>query len=208
MGIWAGADPREVASLSAFRADPERVWAFYRRRIEILTAASPNRAHLALAELERRGLVEAVVTQNIDMLHARAGSRNIVEVHGSVRTAGCRRCGVAYPLERVLQLLEGEGAPRCPACGTILKPGVVLFEEVLPGPVIDRAYELARMAGLLLVIGSSLEVYPIAELPAVARSAGAAVAIVNRGDTTFDRSATLKLDAGAVETLEALLATL
>jgi NAD-dependent deacetylase len=207
-GVWAEADPREVASLSAFRESPERVWDFYRWRLGILTEAEPNRAHLALAELERRGLVEAVVTQNIDMLHTRAGSRNVVEVHGSIRTSSCRRCGAAYPLETVLGLLEEDGPPRCPACGTILKPDVVFFEEMLPEAEIDRAYALARRAGLLLVIGSSLEVHPIAGLPAVARSAGAAVAVVNRGETTFDRSATLRLDAGAGETLEALLTVL
>jgi len=207
-GIWADVDPREVASLSAFHAHPERVWDFYRRRFRILTAAEPNRAHLALAELERRGLVEAVVTQNIDLLHTRAGSRNVIEVHGSIRTSSCRRCGTRYPLGTVLRLLEEDGPPRCPACDTILKPDVVFFEELLPEPEVDRAYALARRAGLLLVVGSSLEVHPIAGLPDIALSGGAAVAVVNLGETTFDRSATLRLEAGAGETLEALVSVL
>lgn len=208
-GLWADVDPKEVASLSAFRKTPDRVWEFYRWRLQILTRAEPNRGHRVLAELERRGLVEAVVTQNIDMLHTRAGSRNVVEVHGSIRTSSCQRCDVTYPLEAVLDLLErDEGAPTCAICGTILKPDVVFFEEMLPQAKIDRAYQLAREARLLVVIGSSLEVYPVAELPAVAKAAGAAIAIINRGETSFDRSATLKLDAGAGETLETLLAAL
>jgi NAD-dependent deacetylase len=206
-GVWADVDPLEVASLSAFRESPERVWELYRWRLRILTEAEPNRAHRALAELERRGLVEAVVTQNVDMLHTRAGSREVIEVHGSIRTSSCGGCGAVCPLAEVLELLErDEGAPRCSACATILKPDVVFFEEMLPGGAIDRAYALARSAGLLLVIGSSLEVYPVAELPAVAKAAGATVAIVNLGETASDRLAEVKLDAGAGETLDALLA--
>jgi NAD-dependent deacetylase len=205
-GIWATVDPREFASLSAFRRDPEKVWSFYRLRIELLTQAEPNRAHRALAELERRGLLSAIVTQNIDLLHERAGSRQVIEVHGSIRTASCRRCRERFGLAHVLQLLAAsEEAPRCRACGSILKPDVVFFEEMLPPEAIDRAYELARGAGLLLVVGSSLEVYPVAELPSVTKAAGGKVAIVNRGPTSFDEGADLKVDAAAGEALEAVV---
>ncbi len=204
-GIWADVDPFEVASLSAFRRDPERVWEFYRWRLSVLGDAEPNEGHLALAELERRGVVEAVVTQNIDLLHARAGSRNVVEVHGSIRTSSCRRCRAAQGLERVRELLAASaGAPRCPRCGAVLKPDVVFFEEPLPEAAIGEAYSLARRAGLLLVVGSSLEVYPVAEVPAVTRRAGGDVAIVNRGATAQDGLATLTIDAGAGETLRRL----
>jgi NAD-dependent deacetylase len=202
-GIWATVDPREVASLSAFRRDPERVWDFYRLRIELLTRAEPNRAHLALAKLEQLGLLRAVVTQNIDLLHERAGSRDVVEVHGSIRSASCHGCGRRYPLEQVVALLgASELAPRCDACGTVLKPDVVLFEEVLPEAAIDRAYALAGEARLLLVVGSSLEVWPVAELPSVTRAAGGLVAIVNKGETSFDGGAALKIDHDAGEVLE------
>jgi NAD-dependent deacetylase len=205
-GIWATVDPREFASLSAFRRDPEKVWSFYRLRIELLTQAEPNRAHRALAELERRGLLSAIVTQNIDLLHERAGSRQVIEVHGSIRTASCRRCRERFGLAHVLQLLAAsEEAPRCRACGSILKPDVVFFEEMLPEAAIDEAYELARGAGLLLVVGSSLEVYPVAELPSVTKAAGGKVAIVNRGPTSFDEGADLKVDAAAGEALEAVV---
>jgi NAD-dependent deacetylase len=199
-GIWADVDPFEVASLSAFRRDPERVWGFYRLRMRMLTGAEPNGGHRALAELERRGLVEAVVTQNIDLLHERAGSREVVEVHGSIRTSSCGRCGTRVPLASVLELLDvSEDAPRC-ECGTVLKPDVVFFEELLPEEAIDRAFELARGAALLLVVGSSLEVHPVAGLPAETLAAGGAVAIVNREATPYDRRAELVVrgDAGAV----------
>src|SRR5213594_4237394 len=109
-GMWAQVDPMEYASLQAFRADPEKVWRFYEPRLEMLTAAEPNAAHLALAELERRGLVKAVITQNIDLLHERAGSRDVVEVHGSIRTASCPSCGERYSREQVLELLASAPA--------------------------------------------------------------------------------------------------
>lgn len=201
-GIWAEVDPFEVATIDAFRRDPERVWGFYRTRIHSLLEAEPNPGHRALAELERRGLVEAVVTQNIDTLHARAGSRDVIEVHGSIRSSVCLSCGEEQGLEDVLAQLEVRPAPRCVACGAILKPGVVLFGELLPTVAVDRATELSRSAELMLVIGSSLEVWPVAGLPLEAR----AVVIVNQGPTALDDRALLKIDAGAGETLAAVLA--
>jgi NAD-dependent deacetylase len=208
-GIWATVDPREFASLSAFRRDPERVWDFYRLRVEMLTGAQPNRAHTALAELERRGLLRAVVTQNIDLLHERAGSVDVVEVHGSIRTSSCRRCRTRYSLAEVLGLLAAsDEAPRCRSCATVLKPDVIFFEEMLPADAIDRAYELAREAQLLLVIGSSLEVWPVAELPTIANAGGGVVAIVNVGPTSFDEGAVLKIERSAGDVLEEVLSAL
>ena len=203
-GIWADVDPFEVASIRAFRRDPERVWSFYRQRIDMLLEAKPNAGHDALAELERRGLVLAVVTQNIDTLHTRAGSREVVEVHGSIRSALCVRCLWTEDAEAVLAQLEERPAPTCVQCGEILKPGVTLFGELLPPGAMERATQLARSARLLLVVGSSLEVWPAAGLALEAR----AFAIVNRGPTALDEQALLKVDAGAGETLEALVAAL
>jgi NAD-dependent deacetylase len=203
-GIWAEVDPLEVASIQAFRRDPERVWAFYRRRIDLLLEAEPNPGHLALAELERRGLVQAVVTQNIDTLHTRAGSGEVVEVHGSIRRATCLRCHWSEPAHEVLAQLEERPAPLCVHCGAVLKPGVTLFGELLPPGALERATELARAAGLMLVVGSSLEVWPVAGLPLEAR----ALAIVNRGPTALDGHALLTIDAGAGETLAALVEAL
>jgi len=199
-GIWAQYDPMEYATIEAFDADPEKVWSFYALRYSALADAEPNDAHRALAELEARGLVRAVVTQNIDLLHERAGTRELVEVHGSIRTCVCRGCGATYELEQVRRLLEGASAPRCEACATILKPNVVMFGELLPFEAIDRAYALAREASLLLVVGSTLEVAPVSLLPWETLQAGGRVAIVNIGPTAFDAEAVLKVEgkAGAV----------
>jgi len=199
-GIWADVDPLEVASIQAFRRDPGRVWGFYRERIDLLQAAEPNAGHLALAELERRGLVQAVVTQNIDSLHSRAGSQDVVEVHGSIRSAQCLGCLWSEPAAAVLAQLEERAVPECPRCGRPLKPGVVLFGELLPAGALERATELARAAGLVLVVGSSLEVWPVAGLPLEAP----AFAVVNHGPTALDERALLKVDAPAGDTLAAL----
>ncbi len=208
-GIWAEFDPREYATLGAFRADPEKVWRFYAPRFAMLGEAEPNRAHRALAELERLGLVRAVVTQNIDRLHERAGSRDVVEVHGSIRVSACPACEAEYPLAAVESLLAaGEGAPRCERCGAVLKPGVVFFDELLPPEAIDRAFELAREAALLLVVGSSLEVYPVAGLPQETLDAGGAVAVVNRDPTWVDDRAELVLRASAGDALAEAVARL
>jgi NAD-dependent deacetylase len=207
-GLWAQFDPLEYGSIEAFRQDPHKVWSFYKPRVSMLTEAKPNAAHLALAELEQRGLVQAVVTQNIDQLHERAGSREVVEVHGSIRTATCPGCGARHELEQVLELLAEADAPACPACGEIVKPDVVFFGELLPPAAIDRAYELARTAVLMLVVGSALEVYPIAGLPEETLAAGGRVAIVNRGPTPYDGRASLRIDGSAGEVLPAVVAAL
>jgi NAD-dependent deacetylase len=197
-GLWAKFDPMDYATIQAFRADPARVWSFYALRYEALTRAEPNAGHRALAELERRGLVRAVITQNIDMLHERAGTRELVEVHGSIRTASCPRCGRSYTAAGVLARLP---VPACDDDGAVLKPDVVFFGELLPAFAIDRAFELARDAELLLVVGSTLEVHPVAGLPLEARR----FAIVNVGPTALDRRAILRVEGRAGEILPALL---
>jgi NAD-dependent deacetylase len=204
-GLWAEFDPLEYATLEAFQADPAKVWRFYAPRFAMLTEAEPNPAHLALAELERRGLVRAVVTQNIDLLHERAGSREVVEVHGSIRTSTCLQCGGTYLLADVVAQLESVDAPACPECGAILKPDVVFFGEMLPEAAIDRAYALAREAALMLVVGSALEVWPVAELPLQTIGSGGTLAIVNKGPTALDGKAELKIEGSAAETLAAVV---
>jgi NAD-dependent deacetylase len=202
-GLWAQFDPLEYGSLQAFRDDPEKVWRFYAPRFSMLTEAEPNDAHRALAQLERRGYVRAVVTQNIDLLHERAGSADVVEVHGSIRTSSCPGCAATYPLAEVLPLLD-DGVPRCPRCDAVLKPDVVFFGELLPVEAIERASRLAREARLMLVVGSTLEVQPVAGLPLETLASGGALAIVNRGPTALDGLATLKVDGSAGEILAAV----
>lgn len=200
-GIWAQYDPMEVAHIDAFRRDPEKVWEFYGRRLDVLEDAEPNDGHRALAELEDRGWVHAVITQNIDRLHERAGSRALVEVHGSIRSSSCLHCGTVVSMTDVVQLLP---VPHCPNCGEVLKPDVVMFGELLPAAQIARAEQLARRAGVLLVVGSSLEVYPVAGLPLETLANGGRLAIVNRGGTPFDARASVVVDAGAGDALRAL----
>jgi NAD-dependent deacetylase len=185
-GIWAEVDPFEVASIEAFHRDPLRVWRWYGTRIGGLLAAEPNAGHEALAALERAGHVRAVVTQNIDLLHTRAGSGDVVEVHGSIRRFPCLSCGGEESLDAVLAQLEIREAPLCPACGAILKPGVVMFGELLPAAAMERAERLAREASLLIVVGSSLQVWPVAGLPSETTGAGGALAIVNLEETPYD----------------------
>jgi NAD-dependent deacetylase len=204
-GVWAHYDPLEYATIDAFLADPVKVWDFYGRRLAMLGGAEPNDGHRALAELEDRGWVQAVITQNIDRLHERAGSRAVVEVHGSIGTSSCLACGTVVPFDEVVQLLP---VPGCPRCERILKPDVVLFGELLPEAAMARATQLAAQARLLLVVGSSLEVYPVAGLPLETLANGGSLAIVNRGGTQFDSRASVVLDAGAGEVLRALAVAL
>jgi NAD-dependent deacetylase len=191
-GIWAQYNPMEYATISAFRRDPAKVWNFYSLRFAAVTTAQPNAGHVALAELEREGIVEAVITQNIDGLHQRAGSREVIEVHGSIRTATCLECGEHLDLDPAVR--------ECPSCRAILKPDVVMFGELLPAAAIERATELVEHAGLLLVVGTSLEVYPVAALAEEA----AALAIVNLDPTPFDGRAAVRISGAAGETLAAL----
>jgi NAD-dependent deacetylase len=204
-GIWARYDPAEVAHIDAFRRDPARVWEFYAPRVEALAHAQPNAGHRALAELEEQGWIRAVVTQNVDGLHQRAGSRDVVEMHGSVREAACLHCGIRVAMEDAVADLP---LPPCPECGEVLKPGVVMFGELLPAGALERAQGLAREAELLLVVGSALEVHPVAALPGETLAAGGAIAIVNRGGTPWDSRAEAVIDAGAGKTLGALTAAL
>jgi NAD-dependent deacetylase len=204
-GIWATYDPYEVAHIDAFRRDPARVWEFYARRLEALGSAEPNEGHHALAALEERGWIRAVVTQNIDGLNRAAGSQEVVEVHGSLREAECIHCGVRVPIADAVAELP---LPACPECGEVLKPGVVMFGELLPAAAIEQAQRLAGEAGLMLVVGSSLEVHPVAALPGETLAAGGALAIVNRGGTPWDSRAELVIDAGAGQTLRVLAAAL
>jgi NAD-dependent deacetylase len=201
-GIWASYDPMEYATIDAFRRDPVKVWEFYRRRLDVLQRAQPNAAHLALAELERAGYVDAIVTQNVDRLHELAGSQDVVEVHGSIRTASCLDCRVTVSFEEVVRQLASAPAPVCPGCGAVLKPDVVMFGELLPAGAIERAMALARSTRLLLVVGSSLAVYPVAALPEDTLQAGGRLVIVNAEPTPYDDRAALAIHAPAGATLE------
>jgi NAD-dependent deacetylase len=186
-GLWANVDPLAVAHIDVWRSDPERFWSFYGQRFHALEGKEPNGAHAALVELERRGVLQAVITQNIDRLHRKAGTTDLVEVHGSIATSSCLACGARHPLPEVRERLAADpaGVPRCD-CGRPLKPDVVLFGEWVPEEAIDRAFALAADADVLLCIGTSLEVHPVAQLPSVTAAAGGAVAVVTQGPTPWE----------------------
>jgi NAD-dependent deacetylase len=204
-GIWENVDPMEVAHIEAWRADPERFWSFYGARFQMLGDKRPNAAHDALVELERKGLLDGVITQNIDRLHRKAGTSELVEVHGSIASSSCLACGARYALDEVVALLPG--LPVCD-CGRPLKPDVVLFGEFLPEDALERANELAAGADLLLCIGSSLEVHPVAQLPGVTLRRGGALGIVTKGPTPYDARAAVKLGGDVEREMEALVAAL
>ena len=208
-GLWENVDPMEVAHIDAWRRDPDRFWEFYGQRFASLIDRRPNGAHEVVAELERRGVVRGVITQNIDRLHGMAGSERVVEVHGSIEWSRCMLCNGRVDLETVVDLLEaGTGAPECAACVSPLKPDVVLFGELLPDEGMAEAQALAAEADLMLCVGSSLTVYPVAGLPGLTQAGGGKLALVTEGETPYDGDAEVKLDGDVVGELEAVLAAL
>jgi NAD-dependent deacetylase len=186
-GLWKKFDPVKVASIDYFLADPGAYWSLSRDRGRVALAARPNPGHEALAALEAAGHLAAIVTQNTDGLHQDSGSTRVIEVHGSGRTVQCLDCGFREPRSEVQARLDIEMPPRCSSCGGIfLKPTVVLFGEPMPQPEVLEAFALARDADVMLVVGSSLVVYPAAEIPLAAVRAGARMIIVNAEPTPFD----------------------
>jgi NAD-dependent deacetylase len=207
-GLWADVDPMEVAHIDVFERDPARFWAYYRPRFQSLGDKRPNAAHEALAELERRGLLEGVITQNIDRLHRAGGSRNVVEVHGTIETSSCLRCATVFEIDEVEELFDEEGVAICSACRGAVKPDVVLFGELLPESAMVRAHSLAERAELMICVGSSLAVHPVSGLPRVTLERGGRLAIVTKGETPYDSDAEVKLGAEVVDELAAVLAAL
>jgi NAD-dependent deacetylase len=207
-GLWEKVDPMEVAHIEVFHSDPARFWSYYRPRFGMLADKQPNRAHAVLAELERRGMLDAVITQNIDRLHRKAGSKRVIEVHGTIETSSCVRCPASYSIDAVEELFDPGGVARCDQCGGPVKPDVVLFGELLPERAMEEAQALAQSAQLMVCVGSSLEVYPVASLPATTVARGGALAIVTKGPTPYDQQADVRLDGDVVDDLETLLSAL
>jgi NAD-dependent deacetylase len=207
-GLWEKVDPFEVAHIDAFHRDTRRFWSFYRPRFAALADKQPNRAHVALAELEARGLLGAVITQNIDRLHGKAGSERVIEVHGSIASSSCTSCEASYPLESVGEIFDSDGIATCACCMGKVKPDVVLFGELLPAAAIAEAQALCADADLLLCVGSSLEVHPVAALPELTLAGGGRLAIVTHGPTPYDDEATVRLDGDVEEELAAVLAAI
>ena len=207
-GIWEKVDPFEVATIDAFHRDTRRFWEFYRPRFEMLGDKRPNAAHDALAELERRGLIEGVITQNVDRLHRKAGTERLIEVHGSIGSSSCTTCGASWPLDEIEALFDEDGVATCSGCMGKVKPDVVLFGELLPEAAMNEARVLAAGAELMLCVGSSLEVYPVAGLPELTLGAGGSVAVITKGPTPYDGDASVRMFGDVVEEMTAVLAAL
>lgn len=221
-GLWARFDPRELATPSAFARRPKLVWDWYAERREALRDVRPNAGHYALAEIERRAPSFLLATQNVDGLHARAGSRSVVELHGNIGRVRCSRDG------RVVDRWDDPGAgerrrtapgrtdgepaaiadapPRCPRCGAFLRPDVVWFDEALPAGTLECADDAARRCDLMIAAGTSAEVYPAAELPRTAKAAGAVLVEVNPNETPLSRIADFVLAERSGVALPALVA--
>lgn len=194
-GVWQRHDPMEVASLSAFRTQPERFFEWIHPLAVQISAAQPNAAHRALTELERTGRLQTIITQNIDGLHQRAGSQNVIEMHGSLESLTCVDCLRPFAAgEFLLAYLETKTMPKCPVCEGILKPNAILFEEQLPYEPWQRAQAAAESCELILVAGSSLEVLPVAGLPMRVLERGAKLIVINQSETYLDERADVKLE--------------
>ncbi len=204
-GLWEHVDPMAVASLTIFRYDPQAFFGFLRPLASQILLAVPNAAHRALARLEQTGRLKGVITQNIDQLHQKAGSRQVLEVHGNVRRATCIVCYRQVEAGPYLDQFIRDGAvPHCPDCGSVLKPNVILFGEQLPRAPFEAARAWCAACDVLLVAGSSLEVTPVSRLPQIALEAGARLIIVNREPTYLDMRADAVLHEDLVEVLPEL----
>jgi len=200
-GLWSRDEPLEVASLSTFRTAPEQFFRWFHPLASQIFNAHPNAAHHVIAELEQKGRIQAVITQNIDMLHQKAGSQQVIEMHGTLRTLSCTQCYRQQGYQAYLPaFIESGVIPHCPACGAILKPDVILFGEQLPQKAWFEAQREARNCDLMVVVGSSLEVLPVAGLPMQAIDRGAHLIIINNSDTYLNVRAdvVLREDVAAV----------
>ncbi|MEB3825863.1 MAG: NAD-dependent deacylase [Desulfurococcales archaeon] len=184
-GLWSRIDP-SIFDISTFHTRPDITWINYAELVREMRGKEPNPAHIALAQLEEMGLLEAVITQNIDGLHQKAGSRKVIELHGNAYRAVCMSCGSKYPIDEALAKVSEGRAPLCPKCGGLLKPDVVFFGEALPHREFMTALSLAQRCRVFMSIGSSLVVQPAASLPLIAHESGAYVAIINLAETPLD----------------------
>jgi NAD-dependent deacetylase len=208
-GIWEQFDPFEVASLSAFRYNPIRFYEWMRTLASGIHDSSPNPAHHGLAQLEEAGYIQTVITQNIDRLHHRAGSKNVLEVHGSMGTLTCTRCYHTVSSEGYMEAyLQRSEIPYCPKCNSVLKPDLVLMGEQLPAKTWLKAQEACKKCDLMIVAGSSLEVLPVAGLPMRALENGAHLILINHSTTYLDVRADVVLHEDVAEVIPSIVAEL
>jgi NAD-dependent deacetylase len=204
-GLWSRDEPLEVASLLTFRTRPELFFHWFRPLARQIYLAEPNAAHLALARLEEQNKLQAVLTQNIDMLHHKAGSRRVLELHGTLRSLSCTQCYRQFGFEAfLLPFVEDGEIPHCPDCSAVLKPDVILFGEQLPQKILYEAQREARSCDLMIVVGSSLEVLPVAGLPMQALDRGAHLVIINNSSTYLNVRADVVLPEDVAKIIPAI----
>jgi len=206
-GLWSQYDPAKYANIQYFLQDPSYYWNFFKDvRYPTLKKARPNPAHDALAALEKQGILKLVITQNIDGLHQMAGQSHVCELHGNTRQIVCLDCSKTLTMDEVFEeFIEKDQIPPACSCGGILKPDVVLFGEALPPEALQEAHRAASSCDTFLVVGSSLVVYPAAQIPLIAKENGAVLAIVNLDPTPLDHEADLVIHESAAQVLSALI---
>ena len=207
-GLWAKFDPQQLATRAAFSTNPKLVWDFYEYRRDIMRPAQPNPGHYALAELQRRYPATRIITQNVDDLHERAGSADVIRLHGSIATNKCfYNCrGDPTPVDVTqIEWDKQSGPPPCPHCGRWVRPDVVWFGEMLPPDALLRAKELLAKTDVMLVIGTSGLVSPAAEMPRRAKDGGATIIEINPDYSMITRIADLKLEAPSGEALPQIM---
>jgi len=204
-GLWSKYDPSIYADINRFREDPSYYWSFFRdERYPVIKKAKPNEGHFALVELEKRGKLYRVITQNIDGLHQVAGSSDVIELHGNTRKVNCLKCDKTYTMDEAYKILQKELPPKC-SCGGVLKPGTILFGEPLPQVALDMAMLASKNCDMFLVLGSSLVVYPAASMPKIAKRNGATLVIINIDPTPLDDTADLVINEGTSKVLSKLI---
>jgi NAD-dependent deacetylase len=205
-GLWASVDPFEVASIMGFRRNPQAFYDWVRPLARLTAHAEPNAAHLALRKLEEMGKLKSIITQNIDMLHTKAGSQTVFELHGHFRQATCIQCFAEHDGKAIFErFIEDGKVPHCPKCGGILKPNAILFGEQLPYEELQAAKKASRTTDLMLVLGSSLEVAPASDIPLLAKLNGARVVIINLEPTSLDNQVDLVIKGDVAEILPAII---
>ncbi|WP_297436276.1 NAD-dependent protein deacetylase [Thermococcus sp.] len=207
-GLWKHYRAEELATPEAFERDPNLVWEFYRWRMRLIEGVKPNRAHYALVELERMGLLKALITQNVDNLHREAGSRKLIELHGNIFRVRCPSCDHREDLTEsggLGNFLARRSLPKCPKCGSLMRPDVVWFGESLPNAPLEEAFSLARRADLVLVIGTSGVVYPAAYIPYMVKENGGTVIEVNTSESGITPIADVFLRGKAGDVMDRLL---
>ena len=209
-GLWETYDPDEVASLTAFRHDPYKFYDWLHTCIQGYPQSQPNQAHIALAAMEEKKLVETVITQNVDGLHQASGSKNVIEIHGSIRSFTCASCYTRYNHQSAFfeHFSQQKTLPFCPECHQILKPDVILFGEQIPRKAWRSAEKASASARIFIVIGSSLEVMPVATLPARAINNGAKLIILNKESTYIDCRADVVIHDNVESSLPMILGEL